>query len=156
MDDTRTHQPHQSRLRRLLRHRVEAGVIAVVVLSLAWLLFKFTASPPDRVAVSGTVIGAEDRDGLIMFISQDEHATVAVTELKRGKYQFTSTEGPVPGTQRILIRFEVGPLPIPADSVDPVFNSLDAGSTIPAYGPAILLKTRIPDAGSDRLDLELP
>ena len=139
-----------------MRHRVEAVVIAVIGVGVFWLLANLSKSPVQRVAVSGTLIGAEDRDGLIMFISQEKDATVAITELRRGKYEFTSETGPVPGTQKILIRFEASNALIPAESFDPIFKNVDEGSKIPAYEPAISLMTRIPDDGSDRLDLELP
>jgi hypothetical protein len=63
-----------------------------------------------RQAVYGRIDGAEGRSGLVSFVPRENtQGPAARASLVNGEYQFSRTDGPVPGDYTVIIQLEVSP-----------------------------------------------
>ena len=82
---------------------VLVGCVAVFAFMIVWLRSDGMA----RRAISGTIHGANDRNGEISFVAMGPpERPLATTRIERGQYAFDRSNGPCSGLCRVLVSFD--------------------------------------------------
>lgn len=111
-----------------------------------------------RQAVYGHIAGAEGRSGLVSFVPRENtQGPSARAELIDGEYQFSRTNGPIPGEYTAIIQLEVSP---DMTSGVAVFKGIeipnDSGAKIPTeYEAVASLPVSVPDGTDETLEVDL-
>lgn len=111
-----------------------------------------------RQAVYGHIAGAEGRSGLVSFVPRENsHGPSARTSLIDGQYQFSRSDGPIPGDYTVIIQLEVSP---DMTSGVAVFKGIeipnDSGAKIPKeYEAVASLPVSVPDGANETLEVDL-
>jgi hypothetical protein len=114
-----------------------------------------------RQAVHGRIEGAEGRSGLVNFVPlENTQGPAARASLVNGEYQFSRSDGPVPGDYTVIIQLEVSQ---DLTSGVAVFKGItipeNSGAKIPQeYEAVASLPVSVPDGSEKTLqvDLKLP
>lgn len=132
---------------------------------LAFALAAFVSGCGDsgipRQAVHGQISGAEGRSGLVCFVpDKNTQGPAARASLIDGEYQFSSSDGPVPGDYTVIIQLEVSQ---DLSSGVAVFKGIEipqnSRAKIPQeYESVASLPVSVPDGsqGTLKVDLKLP
>jgi len=111
-----------------------------------------------RQAVYGRIDGAEGRSGLVSFVPRENtQGPAARASFVDGEYEFSRSDGPVPGDYTVIIQLEVSP---DMTSGIAVFKGIeipnDSGAKIPTeYEAVASLPVSVPDGNEATLEVDL-
>ena len=111
-----------------------------------------------RQAVYGRIAGAEGRSGLVSFVPRENtQGPSARASLVDGEYEFSRTDGPVPGDYTVIIQLEVSP---DMTSGIAVFKGIEipenSRAKIPTeYEAVASLPVSVPDGNEATLEVDL-